>query len=525
MAEQVEFPSIPECEPADYRPVIVSLLNFVNNESPTAEELQAFLSARSMFDEATAKSLLELVGVVIEKEEKPRLTELGHRLHEAGDPDEFNKHLLVALAERNPILLKVVFDSLCDRLQSDNELFRIITSHFYPGTPPLRQQFNNWFGWLEATQTIRQIGIRWCPAKLSTDIRKYLEGLNIDFVGHTNIDEEASAEPPEPAPVEAADNEEGETDEIASDLPDESDDNSDDDLQAGAEGVEKLGEEASEPEPTPIWAIRLQATPGLDEVKNVLRDESQGPQIALKATAIDEAEIAYSLNRFHELWVTASKRLPIGFDSFEIDPVTYSARTDERAFFLYRALVAGCCFLRPFSEPTELVSSERFRALCNWGALDKHFVDGQPLDEIVELFCREYPEESWVLSLVPLLGLLKNGLDEAESWLKHINEADSADELLHELNERLSGNLFSLEILWVTREMYRHQLWQVDGLETVGVVPTPDVAEVGYQIGLLPTPCLGSFSAAVYASRVLTAAFGKEYGWEMGVRYLGRMLV
>lgn len=535
MAEQVEFPCIPECEPVDYRPVITSLLTFVNNESPTPEELQTFMSARSMFDEETAKSLLELIGVGFEKGEKPHLTDLGLRLYKAGDTDEFNKHLLEAIAERNPILLRVVFDSLSDRLQSDNELFRIITSHFYPGTPPLRQQFNNWFGWLEATQTIRQIGIRWCPAKLPKEIKKYLEGLNIDFVGQADVDEETNPEPAQPAPEETPQSEsdsidgEGEEDELT---PDESGpidglhESVDDHSHVGTETAEEPDERATDPEPTPVWAVRLQATPGLDEVRNVLRDPSQGPKIALQATVIDEAEIAYSLNRFRDLWVTASNRLPADFDSFAIDPTTYAkGKSNEKATFLYRALAAGCCFLRPFSHPAETVGFERFRTLSDWGALDKHFVEGRPLDEIVESFCHENPNDDWMLSLTPLLALLKHGLREAESWLGKLAEVDSADELLDELNQRLGGDLFSLELIWVTREMVRHQLWNVDGLETIGVVPTPDVVEVGYQIGLLPTPCIGSFTAAVYASRVLTAAFGEEYGWEMGVRYLGRMLV
>jgi len=72
--------------------------------------------------------------------------------------------------------------------------------------------------------------------------------------------------------------------------------------------------------------------------------------------------------------------------------------------------------------------------------------------------------------------------------------------------------------------MNRAKLWKAEGLHAFRVVPTDDVMDTAFRLGFVPTPYIGNFAAALYASRTLTGFFGEEYGYEMGLLHLKRIL-
>jgi hypothetical protein len=539
--QQVEFPSIPNTKPDQYQSVTQGLLGYIKREKPDDRELRKYMRARSIFDKLDVDRLFDLIGIKAPKGKTAKLTKGGAKLAAIDDNLQWQKAIFDLLASRNEILVKYVFDALAERLYSVNEIYRVITSYVYPGEAIRLPDFKNWMSWIEATEMIKYIGIRWGLSKQAKEIEVYLRTIDVEELLEDELEggeeeevAEAADEEAEKAPLAAA---EGDSEDEAlppdlppePDIPDVPDTPADSGAPAEATGPAQTG---AKPLVTYRSVLTLRSVAEIQEIQRVLELDPAGAELAQQSSAIDDAELAQNLDGIQRLWETATDQSMLGFESFGIVPKDFRKRTKNRpvkGFFLYRALLAASCAYRPTAAtgtgtgPTP-TSIDRFKTLDESGALTRHFIEGQPLDEVVAaLVASAHGARLDILSLVPYMALARQALiDETE--VGKLAKEKFAEAFWESAYERLHAGVFSLELIWVAREMFRHQLWKLAELEGYGVVPTPEVMDIAFRIGLLPSPYLGNFASVLYASRTLTGFSNAKLGLEAGLLHFGKTM-
>ena len=542
MGQQVEFPKIPNTKPGEYQSVIVGLLAHIDRDKPDFKELKRYMRSRSIFDKDTVDDLFDLVGIRADKNRGVMLTKPGKELLGIDDPVAWKQALFMRIAGRNEILVKYVFDGLAERLYSVNEMYRVITSYVYPGKVITLPSFKNWMAWVEATGLIKFIGIRWGPAPLAKSIEEYLLGIDVedileeeaeedldDLDDFDEFDDDGFPEPAAPEAETSSDDDDLE-DRPPGGLPDFEDDFAR--HPGDAQAVRMATAPPMDPLTTYQARLTLRSVAEIQEVQKVLELDPDGAEMAERAASLDEAELAHNLEGVRGLQGTGTAPAPLGLESFGLDPADYKKRgaKEKKSFFLYRALVAATCAFRPSrtsgasTAPAHSAAS-RFEVLATSGVLSRHFLEGQSLDEIVTgLVAAGYASRVDVMAVLPFMALARQALQGQEEWVGKVEKRKGADGVWEAVYEQLHAGVFTIELIWLVRELAKAELWSAEGLAETGVVPTQDVTDVAYRLGMLSTPYLGSFAAALYASRALTGLSGHATGFETVFTYFGRQM-
>lgn len=574
MAQQVEFPAIPNTKPAQYEGVVRGLLGFVVREKPDFKGLKKYMRSRSIYEREGLQELIEFVGIKAPPSGPASLTREGQVLYDLDDSAEWRKTLFLQIAERNEILVKSVFDALAERLYSVNEMYRVITSYVYPGKVITLPHFKNWMSWVEATGMIKYIGIRWGPSADVKNVETYLAGIDIEDILEEEEDEDEddffeedddfgdSDGGSEGAGGEAT-GEFGDVDwgddDFGDDIPGgvAAEDDDDDDAPAApapARAASAASAAPSAPAPAPARrssaaasapapaaapltpiptqraTLTLRAVAEIAEVEKILELDPEGAEAAARSATLDEAEIASNLEGVRDATKVRPDLKPLSLTDFGIDPVDYKKgrRKDKRSFFLYRALVAATCAYRPVrSSGSGLApfpaATERFRALDESGALTRHFREGQSLDDVVTaLVGAGYGNRLDILELVPYLALARQALLDQDDWAEAAEKETEAQAVWKTAYERLHGGVFTTELVWLLRELSRTGLWPAQGLGEASVVPTQEVLDIAFRIGLLPLPYAADVAGALFAARTLTGFCGESEGFEAGLLAFAR---
>lgn len=581
MAQQVEFPAIPNTKPAQYEGVVRGLLGFVVREKPDFKGLKKYMRSRSIFEREGLQELIEFVGIKAPPSGPASLTKEGQVLYDLDDSAEWRKTLFLQIAERNEILVKSVFDALAERLYSVNEMYRVITSYVYPGKVITLPHFKNWMSWVEATGMIKYIGIRWGPSADVKNVEGYLAGIDIEDILEEEEDDEEddffeedddfgdSEGGSQGAAAGGTTDEFGDVDwgddDFGDDIPGgvaAEDDEDDDDApatpaaapkpaaaaargagsappQAPSPPTRRGGASASAaapaavpvaPIPTQRTTLTLRAVAEIAEVEKILELDPEGAEAAARAATLDEAEIASNLEGVRDAAKVRPDLKPLGLADFGIDPIDYKKgrRKDKRAFFLYRALVAATCAFRPVRSAGAGLApypaaAERFRALDESGALTRHFREGQSLDDVVTaLVAAGYGNRLDILELVSFLALARQALLDQDDWAEALEKEAEAQAVWKAAYERLHGGVFTVELVWLLRELARTGLWPAQGLGDASVVPTQEVLDIAFRIGLLPLPYAADVAGTLFASRTLTGFCGESEGFEAGLLAFAR---
>ena len=536
MAQQTEFPKIPSTKPGDYRQVITGLLEHVDREKPDYRELKRYMRSRSIFDKDSADQLFELIGVKTGKGKTAALTTAGKKLLEIEDDTEWKKALFMTVAERNEILVKYAFDGLFERLYSVNEMYRVITSYVYPGKVITLPAFKNWMGWIEATGMIKYIGIRWGPAPLVKDVESYLLGIDVEDI----LEDEGMDDLNDLELAELDLESEGELSGEESELAEELDDEDIFDMPPGGiadfdDDLAPAAASRSAPQGTmPAYQARLtlRSVAEIQEVQKVLELDPAGAALAEQVAALDEAEIARNLQGLRTLWTTRKGKDPLSFKDFGLDSAEYTrhAAKKKRGFFLYRGLVAATCAFRPTPAAGTSIAPaqspvDRFAILNDSGALSRHYLEGQPLDDVLTaLVATGHGTRLDLLAVAPYMALARQALENSEQWIAKLEKRKSAAGVWESVYERLHADVFTIELFWLVRELARDGLWKAEGLLDTAVVPTSEALDVAFRIGMLSTPYLGSFAAGLFTSRTLTGFCGADEGWEAGLLHFAAQL-
>ncbi|MBN1947236.1 MAG: hypothetical protein JW797_16310 [Bradymonadales bacterium] len=557
MAQQVEFPKIPGTTPDNFEPTIKGILGYVVRESPTDKDLRRYLRSRSLYDDTTASLLFELLGMTVKKGEPVTLAEFGRKLHDTDDSEAWQDLLFKRLAGRNEILVKFVFDALFERLYSVNEMYRGVTSYAYPGTYITLPNFQNWMLWIQATGMVKYIGIRWGPSDKAKAMVSYFDSIDIEELLEEEAEEregeegeegqeekqekgapaaDQAVEPESPAPP--GDEEEPGHPPSAESAP------------APASPAVKPAPPAAAPasatgEVTPVPAMEqaqfatyqsvltLRSVAEIREVQKVLELDPASAELARRAMEMDDAEIAHNLEGLQGLWGTAADKTILGFSQFGLDPEEYRKevrKKTRKGFFLYRALVAATCAFRPIALTGSTISppfspTRLFEILDKSGALQQHYEKKASIDTVITgLVEAAHGERLDVLAMTPYLVLARQGLLDAEEWAAEQEQAEIDEAVWEAVYERLHAGVFTQELIWLVREMSRSGLWPLPELKEVGVIPTQEVLDITFRIGLLPTPYLVGFTASLWASRVLTGFCPETCGYEAGYQHFGRQL-
>ena len=538
MAQLVDFPCIPNTKPGDYQGVVNGLLGHIAREEPDYRELKRYMRSRSIFDKDSADQLFKFLGISAGKGKSTSLTASGRTLLDTEDDLDWKKTLFLSIAKQNEILIKYVFDGLAERLYSVNEMYRVITSYVYPGKVITLNNFKNWMAWIEATGMIKYIGIRWGPAPLTKEVNEYLLGIDVEDLLEDEAEEDLDDldfdldMSPEPDPAQMADPDPPAV-ESAHEMPDmppgglpDLDDDDDDEPVARAAG-HAVAAEPMAAMPTYTARLTLRSVAEIEEVQKVLELDHQGAELAERVTALDEAEIAHNLEGFEGLVQTDPERSPLTLSDFGIDPSDYTKRgkKNKKGFLVYRALVAASCAYRPAPSsgsgigPSFDVKS-RFSALTESGALEAHYLKQQSIDEVISaLVASGHGSRLDVLSLAPFMSLARQALVDSDEWLGKLEKRKTEKTFWEEVYTRLHSGVFTIELVWLVRELKRAGIWKQEFLDKTLCVPDQAAMDTAFRLGLLPSPYLNGLPSTLFAARTLTGFFGDKEGLEEAVHY------
>lgn len=165
MAEATSFPVFPNINPAQFITTQVQLSGYLDRENPTFRALRDQLREWNIWERERGKDVLRFMLVPMENLEKIPTGRLLSELGKRDDVEAQQDLLFDFFNDRNPFLMKTVFQALDPsvdgRIQSTNELYKIVTSYVYPGQRITLPDFRDWVSWMEAVEIIRMVGIRW----------------------------------------------------------------------------------------------------------------------------------------------------------------------------------------------------------------------------------------------------------------------------------------------------------------------------------------------------------------------------
>jgi hypothetical protein len=579
----VNFVALPNKKPADYILSLTEIYRFIRDHQPSYAEFRKFLMERDLLDKDTFEGLLEFLGVNAGKGKPTTCNQFLPKLFDADTPTERNKILFNHLARKNEILVKYVMDGLQERLYSLNELYRFVTSYVYPGAYITLVHFRAWMSWLEASQHIKMVGIRWGLSELGDDAMNYIKTIDIDMVldgegdedEDAEDDEDADSDAPAPVPTRAA---------APSPAP----------APAPARGTapapapavsERMAyddgpDAASAPaaRPAPAGAPQAAAAPvataaptasagaasqvvfasvgapqvvipaGVETVRVMVQPvEPQvgGEPLKLVAEAFEAAD-EESLDEEGEETTDAQQlvervRVSPALAARNLEALKASWRryptgrvlraTDygfdaeqfkaQPALTLFRLSSLAVSLFRHQGQVQVGKGGEAFATLDQMGLFENLYRSAQPVDEILEgLFAGGLSHRPEVFCNLHYFLLLARAVKAmGDDGVRALAEQEEAAGLVGILWQKLAHFSLHYEVLWVARELHLLGAWQVEGLAELSVLPLPKAREVAFRLGLLETPYAADFPSLVGVSRRLSRLLSVADGLEAPLIY------
>jgi hypothetical protein len=557
----VNFVSLPNKKPADYTFTLIEIYRFIRDHQPTYVEFRKFLMERDLLDKDNFEAMLDFLGISAGKGKPTTASQFLQKLFDVDTPQERNKVLFNHLARKNEILVKYVMDGLNERLYSINELYRFVTSYVYPGAYVTLVHFRAWMNWLEASQHIKMVGIRWGLSDLGEESMSYIKTIDVDMVlegegededaeGDEDGEEEdaapapaaqapaptpapakpRAAEPagpyddgpnaapakpapaaaPAPAPAHAAPQPSGQV--LAIGAPQVI-------IPSGIETVRVIVQPVEAQvggEPLRLVAEAFEAAD--EEALDEEGEETTDAQQLVERVRVAQTTAARNLAAIKTWWTQRPSGKLLRATDYGFSEELYEA---QPALTLFRLSCLAVSLFRHQGQVQVAKGSEAFSLLDQMGLFENLYRSTQPVDEILEgLFAgglSHRPELFCNLHYFLLLSRAVKAL--GDDGVRALTEQDEAAGLLGILWQKLAHFSLHYEVLWVARELNLLGVWSVEGLDALGVVPLPRVRENAFRLGLLETPYAADFPSLIGVSRRLTRLFGVEDGLEAPLVY------
>ncbi len=573
----INFATLPGVKPGELIPKTCLVQQFLRDNKPDLKAFKLFLREHDLFDKERFEILCQFFDLEVIKGKPIVPSPFLQRLGEVWDPDERKKLIFKHLVMKNQILAKYVMDGLAERLYSTNEMYRFITSYVYPGDYITLVNFRAWMDWLEASEHIKVIGIRWGLSPLGE------EGMNI--IKLIDVDELLEGD--------------------GGDSEDDDDDDDDDEDDAGTEAAatevdDDAGEEPAEdapptpaeiaPPPPTLGAPSLGAPPaqrdGLEPVAAPPRAPAQAPthataaapgfthgeaqvvfpagvetvqvvvqpirpeaaevplrlvreafaqadaeeetddfgepapavQVRLEQLRLDEETVAENLRAVQAWWQSRPGGRVLTARSYGFSAEAYAA---EPSYTLYRLASLAVSLFRFQGRLQVGKGGEAFGILDQMGFFTNSFKSRKGIDAILEaLFKGGLGQRPELFSNLHYFLLFRRALKELkDEGVREMAESDGPDLLLGKLWEHLGVFSLHYEILWIARELMEMGAWPRQDLAQVGVVPLPKVRENAFRLGFIETPYATDFPSLVAVSRRLSRFFPAALGWEAPLVY------
>ncbi|MGI5830698.1 MAG: hypothetical protein ACOX8U_11115 [Bradymonadia bacterium] len=560
--QEVNFASLPGAKAFEQLPKLGLITSFLKEGKANIRSLKRFMREQDIYDGESFETLLAFLQVDASNEKNikpgPFLTKLGETI----DPEQRKRLLFKHLTSKNEILMKYVMDGLMEHLHSTNELYRYLTSYVYPGTYITLVNFRHWMVWLEASEHIRMVGIRWGLSELGLEgIDSIIKLIDIDDILEGEWDDDD-------------DDDEGDDDEAAGDDFAADDDEADVELASGA-GVSELeaaeevladalddtGVEAEvsdtavrapvervaekkatarvaegevivgrsveyvvqplrpKVEETPLQLVREAfAQADEEEVEDEYGDFDTAPKVRIEQFRIDESLLAENLRALQFWWRQRPGGKVLTAADYGIEKSDFE---EEPAFALFRLSALALQLLRYQGRLNVSRGGQSYAILEQMGFYTNLFKSKKSVDNIVDALLKGgLGQHSDYFSNLHLLLVLRRNLKELkDDGVRALFAKEYMADLVASLWEALGSFTLSYEIIWVARELATMGLLGAEDALSVGVLPLPKVRETAFRLGFIETPYAADFSHLVSISRRLTTFFGHEDAWEAPLVY------
>lgn len=543
--QQVEFPSLNKCDGAKYYDAIVAMYQKVKREKPDDRTFKRYLRGEGWLDKESFDQAAKLLDMKVVEGGSVSLGTWANAWIDQTNEDRRKADLFVRLAGLNEILVKYVFEAVEERLYSTSELYRMLTSYVYPGKRVDLPHFKNWLCWLQATDRIRVLGIRWAPGRKFEESKNYIASIDVDelledeaedelFGADEGADDADAPESSEASPDEATSAEDEAPEEVFEEAPAAPAAPAPAHRPApaaaapapaatggggggggggvSAEQLAALLAAISAPRPQAQEVIEarllkpaphlsaLAAGAPLERVREAMAAEPADPDAWSAGLEPDEEARAENVRELMEWWMEVEERPALRADHHGLMPFGEGGWAEgTRARFLFKLACLAVSLLR-HPEDGE-VSFGVLESAGFYGALyDAPGSAERLLDELFEQGLGGRPELFRDLHLVLMLARALRG---AESWVAELPELE-ASEVYARLWQRLGAFNLHAEVLWVVRELSLFGVLRQPELRSTRVVPTEEARRAAFHLGLLESARAVGLPGLLLASRRLT---------------------
>ncbi len=578
MAQRVVFPVLPGVPEQLYLVKLNKLLYFIDENRPKLRELRMFMQEEDMWDRsAMTDEFWEFYG--IQKAKRFRLTKFGIKILDLRtDPDEQKEAFFKYIVRENEILARYVFDALTERLHSDAELYRYITSYVYPGKLIRRPEFINWLKLVSVLEYIRILGIRWALTERGQEAMKWIEKIDVESIleeermeeeGEEEDEEDEDDETPEElaarlervrrrreedAAMAAKDDAEGEDEDDEGEVdggmeePYEDEEEApyqDEDYEEGDEapyqGALEPHEDEATPEEEPEEEVEARPAaarrPAGGALPSPRRKVARAPRPAARVVTDLPEQVAMlpipggerplsaqlvteNLERLVAWWTEFGERELRRAEDFGLGAMQYDM--EPQVFFLKVLSLSRLVITDP--RPTD-----------RWGFFNK-LERARFFPLLVKDPSQAYGalEESGTFTEGPRARVPGEHLFEimrfrhvlvgSEGLLDELGAMEDPATLVGRLSELFFDGRPSLEAHWIVREMFTMGLWRHEALRAGCPVPSASTRRMAHRLGLLPSPYASSARDLLDAAARISEFLGPEVGFDEPLHHLAKHL-
>ena len=568
--QEINFAVLEGCKPNELLPKLGLVVNCILKDKPDLKGLKRCFKEHDFYDKERFTTVLNFLDIDYSDEKHIKAGEFLTQLSKIIDPEDRKRLLFDHLTKKNEILMKYIMDALAERLHSTNEMYRYITSYVYPGITPTLVDFRAWVAWLEASEHIKTVGIRWGLSELGKEaMEKSIKLIDVDDL----LDEEG---------MDDDDDDDDDDDEVESDDGDDDDETDEVDDDDDKEEVSEAPVSAAPAAPAPVApAAPVSAAPApvepaapvvpapaapvmaspmmvpmmmespvsstshvevivtpvkpkfdetpLELVRSAFaeadaeeEEDEEGemdsaPKVRIEQFRLDEELVTDNVHAIQSWWRTrpggrllSSADYGFSADSFE-----------DAAYGLFRLSALALQLFRYSGRLNTSRGGQSFAMLDQMGLYSNLMRSKKAIDKLVcELMdggiggrAEDLGNLHWLLMI--RRSLLKLG----DKGVRDIFESDNMQDVVASLWQNIGACQLTYEIIWIARELAVMGLLKCENAGSVGVVPLPKVRETAFRLGFIETPYAADFMHLVQISRRLTKFFGAGDAFEAPLVY------
>lgn len=574
--QEVNYAVMAGCAASELLPKLGLIANFITKEKPDMKALKRFFKEKDFFDKETFEILLRFLNVDFENEKQIKCGDFLSKLLKIVDPEDRKKHLYEHLTAKNEILMKYVMDGIAERLYSTNEMYRYLTSYVYPGTYLTLPNFRYWMSWLEASEHIKLVGIRWGLSELGKEaMERIIKLIDVDDLLDAEEDDDDDDDDDDyDDDDDIQDDDDTDDDDDAQDDDDNDNDDKDNDdndndvpqnssvATASSGHVSEPVQSASKAAPavTAVTAVQAAAMPVMpvavssvpvstthvevivqpvvpkaDETPlNLVReafaaaDEEEeedddgemgsAPAVRIAQFRLDEGLIEDNLRALRVWWQQRPGGKLLTAADYGFSKETFD---EDPLYALFRLAALALQLFRYGGRLNTCKGGQSYAMLDQMGFYSNLIRSTQTVDEILlALFRGGMGNRADDFANLHYLLVIRHALRElGTDGVKEMLASESMADLVSALWQHIGNYQLTYEILWIAREMAAMGVITCDDAQSVGVIPLPKVRETAFRLGFIETPYAADFPHLVSISRRLSKFFTAGDAWEAPLVY------